>query len=97
MASGQGTATIDFGSDPGSNESSVDVTGEASISSTSKAEAYIMADDTTADKTASDHRYVGLWLTLTCGTPVAATGFTIYGRSTERLQGTFKLRWVWAD
>ena len=97
MATGQGTATINFGAFPGSNEASVAVTGQTSISATSKAEAYIMADDTSGTHTASDHRYVGLWLALTCGTPTAATGFTIYGRSTEKLQGTFAIRWVWTD
>jgi hypothetical protein len=97
MASAQGTATIDFGSAPGSNEASIAVTGQATISATSKAEAYFMGDDTTADKTASDHRYAGCFIALACGTPVAATGFTIYGRSLERMQGTFKVRWIWAD
>jgi hypothetical protein len=97
MASAQGTAEIDFGAFPGLNESSVIVTGQASISGTSKVEAFIMADDTTVDHTAQDHRYVELWLSLTCGTPVATTGFTIYGRSTEKLQGKFAVRWVWAD
>ena len=97
MATGQGTATIDFGAFPGSNEASVAVTGQGSISATSNAEAYVMGDDTSVTHTASDHRYVGLWLNLTCGTPTAATGFTIYGRSSEKLMGTFAVRWVWAD
>jgi hypothetical protein len=97
MATGQGTATLDFGAAKGSNESSVAVAGQASILSTSSVEAYWMADDTTADHTANDHKYVPLFIELTCGTPVAATGFTIYGRSTEYMQGTFKCRWVWAD
>ena len=97
MATGQGTATINFGAFPGSNEASIAVTGQGSIGATSKVEAYMMADDTTADHTASDHRYAAALMGLTCGTPTAATGFTIYARSTEKLQGTFALRWVWAD
>lgn len=97
MATGQGTATIDFGTHPGSNEASVAVTGIGSILATSKAEAYIMADDTTADHTASDHRYVPLWLSLTAGTPTEGVGFTIYGRSSEKLTGSFACRYVWAD
>ena len=97
MATGQGTAVLDFGAFPGSNEASVVVTGQASISATSKAEAYVMADDTSGTHTASDHRYFAALVGLTCGTPTAATGFTIHGRSTEKLQGTFALRWVWAD
>jgi len=97
MATGQGTATIDFGAFPGNNEASVAVTGQASILATSKAEAYIMGDDTSGTHTAADHRYAPLFIALTCGTPTASTGFTIYGRSTEKLEGTFALRWVWAD
>lgn len=97
MASGQGTATLDFGAYPGSNEASVSVTGQSSILSTSKADAYFMGDDTTADHTASDHRYADLFMGLTCGTPTVSTGFTIYGRSEHKLQGTFLVRWVWVD
>lgn len=97
MANGTGTATIDFGAFPGSNEASIAVTGQTSITATSKAESWIMGDDTTSDHTASDHRYFALLAGLTCGTPSAGVGFTIYARSTEKLQGTFALRWVWSD
>jgi hypothetical protein len=97
MATGQGTATINFGSFPGAQEASVAVTGQTSISATSKAEAYVMGDDTTSDHTASDHKYFPLFATLTCGTPTAGTGFTIYACCVDQLQGTFQVRWVWAD
>jgi hypothetical protein len=90
-----GTATIDFGS--GNNEASVAVTGQATISATSKAEAFVMADDTSSNHTASDHRYFGSLANLSCGTPTAATGFTIYARSIHKLTGTWTIRWVWAD
>jgi hypothetical protein len=97
MATGQGTATIDFGAFPGSSEASVSVTGQTGINGTSKAEAYLMGDDTTADHTAADHRYAPAFIGLTCGTPSAGTGFTIYGRCLDKMQGTFSIRWVWAD
>jgi hypothetical protein len=97
VATGQGTATIDFGVAPGSNEASVVITGLGTISATSKAEAYVMADDTSVDHTASDHRYFAAFAGLSCGTPTAGTGFTIYGRSTEKLTGQWTLHWVWAD
>jgi hypothetical protein len=97
MSSATGVATIDFGAVPGTNEASIAVTGQASILGTSKVEAYVMADDSTSDHTAADHRYIGLFMNLTCGTPTVATGFTIYGRSTELLTGTYALRWVWVD
>lgn len=95
MASGQGTATIDFGT--GSNEASIAVTGLTTISATSKAEAFVMADDSTVYHTASDHRYFEVFAGLTCGTPTASTGFTIYARSTQKLTGTWAVRYVWAD
>ena len=97
MATGQGIVTVDFGAFPGSNEASVEVTGQTSILGTSKAEAYVMGDDATSDHTANDHRYLPLWAVFTCGTPTAATGFTIHARSAEKVQGTYKLRFVWAD
>lgn len=92
-----GTATLNFGAHPGSNEASVAVAGQTAISATSKVEAWVMADDTTATHTASDHRYFAALSGLTCGTPTAATGFTIYARSTEKLTGQWAVRWVWAD
>ena len=95
MATGTGTATIDFGA--GSNEASVSVTGQTGILATSKADAFVMADDTTVDHTASDHRYLAALAGLTCGTPTAGTGFTIYATSTQKLEGTYQVRWVWAD
>ena len=97
MATGTGTAAINFGSHPGSNEASVAVTGLTSISATSKAEAWVMADDTSANHTASDHKYFPVFASLTCGTPTAGTGFTIYARSTEKLSGAWTVRYVWAD
>ena len=97
MANGTGTATINFGAHPGSNEASVAVTGLTGISATSKADAFVMADDTSASHTASDHRYFESFASLSCGTPTAGTGFTIYARSIEKLTGTWTIRYVWAD
>ena len=97
MASATGTATIDFGAFPGSSEANVAVTSQASIAATSKVESWIMADDSTSDHTSSDHRYAAAMIGLTCGTPTANTGFTIYARALDKMQGTFAVRWVWAD
>jgi len=95
MANGTGTATIDFGT--GANEASIAVTGLTTISATSKVEAWVMADDTSSSHTANDHKYFECFANLTCGTPTAATGFTIYARSIEKLTGTWTVRYVWAD
>lgn len=98
MASGIGSAIIDFGAHPGSNEASVVVDAASdSIAATSKVDAFIMGDDTTNDHTAKDHRYLASMVGITCGTPVAATGFTIYVTSQHKLTGTYQLHWVWAD
>ena len=97
MATGLGTATIDFGAFPGTFEASVAVTGQTGISATSKADAYVMADDTAGTHTANDHRYFEMFAALSCGTPTAATGFTVYARSRERLEGQWAVRYVWAD
>lgn len=95
MPNATGTATIDFGAAPGSNEASVAVTGQTAITATCKADAFVMADDTSTSHTASDHRYFEVFAALSCGTPTAGTGFTIYARSTQKLTGTWTLRWVW--
>lgn len=97
MSNATGTAVIDFGAWPGSTQASVSVTGQTNILATSKVSAFLMADDTTSDHTAEDHRFIGVLLTLTCGTPTAGTGFTIYANSLHDLTGTYSVRWVWAD
>jgi hypothetical protein len=96
MASGVGVAEIDFGAWPGANEASVAVTGQGEITTSASAEAWLMADDTTTDHTANDHRYASILMGLTCGTPSDGVGFTIYARSLEKLTGAFKVRWVWS-
>ena len=97
MATGQGTATIDFGAFPGSNEASVSVTGQTDITAAANVEAWVMGDDTSADHTASDHRYLAMLMGLTCGTPTEGVGFTVYGRCAEKLEGEWSVRWVWAS
>lgn len=96
MASGTGTATINFGAHPGANEASVVVTGIATIGAGAKAEAFFMRS-TSADHTVNDHSWAALFTGLSCGDVVAGTGFTIYARSSEKLAGQFTLNFVWAD
>lgn len=96
MASAVGSATIDFGAFPGSNEASVAVTGQTSIATGAKCEAFFMADDTSADYTATDHKYAPTFISLTCGDVSDGVGFTIYGRSHEKMQGEWTVNWVWS-
>lgn len=86
-------ATLDFGE--GSNEASYVVTGESGIVAGSSVEAYLMATDSTNDHSINDHLYVANDLQLTCGTIVPGVGFTIYGRSSQKLTGLYRVRWVW--
>ena len=90
-----GTATIDFGASPGLNETSIAVTGQTNIATTSLPRAYFSADATSSGHTANDHKYIGEFVSLSCGTPTAATGFTIYARSAQRIEGNFTVNWAW--
>ncbi len=94
MAGATGAVEIDFGSGLGSNEASVAITGQSAILSTSYVESWMMAEAST-EHTLGDQTYAQLFMSLTCGVPTDATGFTIYARSTEKLTGKFKIRWVW--
>jgi hypothetical protein len=95
-ASTKGTGTVNFGSFPGSNESNLTITGQSQITTNAKIQVYVMAEST-ADHTVSDHTYLPLFAQFTAGNIAAGTGFTIYGRSTEKLQGTFKVNWEWSN
>jgi hypothetical protein len=90
-----GSATLDFGAAPGSSEASVAVTGQAAIVGSSVVEAFIMADDTTVEHTAADHRYLAAMLGITCGAVSAGVGFTIFGRALDKIEGRVAVRWVW--
>ena len=94
MASGVGDAVIDFGAWPGSNEASVAVAA-AGVTATSHVEAWVMGNETTADHTAADHRYFPLFASLT--TEPGTDDFNVYARSTQKLQGLWKLHYVWAS
>lgn len=96
MASGTGTATLDFGAMPGANEASVVVTGISTIGGSAKCEAFFMRSST-GSHSANDHSYAALFTGLTCGNVVTGTGFTIYARSAEKLTGQFTVQFVWAD
>lgn len=77
-----GTATIDFGSFPGTSDASVAVTGQINITSTSFVEAWISPKDT-ADHTADEH-----WvetIRVIASAPTAGVGFTIYAINTNTL------------
>ncbi len=73
--SASGTTTVDFGAFPGASDTSVAITGQASIVAGSIVGAWIRPA-ATADHSADEH-----WvetLSVVAGNIVAATGFTIY-------------------
>lgn len=90
-----GTATLDFGAFPGSNEASVVITGQAGILAGSLADAWIRAE-ASGDHTLQDHTYAAALIGVSTGVPSAGVGFTVYGRSVEKLTGVFNIDWAWA-
>lgn len=87
-----GTATLDFGSAPGTNLVSVVVTGQTAIASGSHVEAFFMGD-TTADHNADEHQFAEI--KLVCGSIVAGASFNIFASTQLRLTGTWTVHWVW--
>ena len=88
----KGTAVIDFGSFPGSNQASVNITGQGSILSSNVANAKIR-QEATLDHTINDHNYIALFTNITCSQPSDGVGFTINVTSEYQLIGTFNLDW----
>ena len=78
----QGTTTINFGAFPGSSDTSVAVTGQATILSGSLVEAWL-SPVATADHTADEHLVETI--RVMAGNVVAGTGFTIYAVNTSQL------------
>lgn len=95
-----GTGEVDFGAAPGAFEATLVVTGQATIASNSHVEAYIMretpSDSATTHHTAADMALAPHIIKLVCGNIVAATGFTIYASSSEKIHGKIPIHWVWA-
>jgi len=94
MATGTGTAEIDFGAFPGSNEASV-VVPAVGVTASTHVEAWVMGDGTTADHTPADHKYFPLFAALT--TVPGADTFTVHARSTQKMQGLWAVHYVWAN
>lgn len=89
-----GTATLDFTSTP-SEDTTVAVTGQVDILSTSFVEAWFMKEST-ADNSVEEHEEAAALCPLVCESVVAGTGFTIRAMPIAALgMGTFKVRWVW--
>lgn len=90
-----GTATLNFGATPGTNLTTVTVTGQTGIASDTTVSLSVAGNDSTADHNAYEHSIVPL--TLSCSAIVVGTSFTITASSDWRLTGTFKVRWTWLN
>jgi len=92
----QGTATLDFGTFPGSADASVAVTGQLGIVSGSLVEAWVVPA-ATSDHSLAEH-YIDPPIVM-AGEVVAGTGFTIRGFNQEggvpRCYGKWNVAWAW--
>ena len=89
-----GQVVINFGSGMGSNETSLFVS-IPTILVTSLPTATIAAVPT-VDHTEPDHSYAASFISLSCDTPIAGVGFTIYARCIlGSLSGTFTVNYSW--
>lgn len=101
MAQGTGSAVATFPASPqagkpnvGSNTASIAVTGLTTFTDTDNASAWIMGSDFTASNNAYAHAFTPIECTIT--NPITGVGFTIELLSEWRLDGDFKVRYVWA-
>lgn len=88
-----GTSTLNFGyTQNGDYQTSVVVTGQSGILSTSNICIYLMGD-TTVDHSPDEHLLAGL--TFISETVVPGVGFTIQAFSSVGVMGLFTVRWFW--
>lgn len=78
-----GTATLDFGTFPGSSDTSVAVMGQAGIIAASRVWCWIYPNAATVDHTIDEH--IVETIVVYAGNIIAGTGFTIYGKNTNIL------------
>jgi hypothetical protein len=92
----RGTASLDFGTAPGSSVAELIITGQTDILVTSNIRLWIQAD-TTVDHNEYEHtRILAGRVHLAAADVSAGTGFTIIAESEMRLTGLVKCRWEWS-
>jgi len=96
MATGTGTATLDFGNAPGTNIVVTTITGQTGITLSSHVSAWIMGEST-ADHNEYEHsRILGRAVSVVCENIVNGVGFDIVGATELRLTGLVAVHWVWS-
>jgi hypothetical protein len=78
----QGTTTVNFGAFPGASDTSVAITGQSGIQSTSLVEAWMFPSNT-ADHLSDEHLVETI--TVMAGNIVPGVGFTIYAINNSTL------------
>ena len=91
-----GTTTVNFGSYPGSNQTSAVITGQTGILTSSLVEAWLFPK-VTADHSEDEHVIDDIKVTVPFSTIVSGTGFTIqaFVPGKYRLYGLYTINWVW--
>jgi len=90
-----GTVTLDFGASP-ATETSVTVTGQTGILSTSQIEAFMMTRG--AGATLANQQFASIAFRLICGEIVPGDSFTIRAYCTIGFaEGTFDVDWTWRN
>lgn len=92
-----GTATVAFGSQPGTSHATVDVTGLSGLTANSYIEAFFQGGDTTASNNADDHALAGVLIRTVCQY-LTASSFRIHAFCVEggNAWGDFKVRYATA-
>jgi hypothetical protein len=93
----QGVTTINFGSFPGVQQTSVNVTGQTTILSYSLVDAWLFPSST-PDHSVDEHINDDCWMRIKAAAVVAGTGFTIFGTAmpgAPPLYGQYTVAWVW--
>src|SRR5690349_1601062 len=84
----QGQSVIDFGAFPGTDKTTVAVTGQTGISAASLCEAWLDATHAaTADHSVDEHVVESGNMTILCRDIVAGTGFTITAQTIQDAAG----------
>lgn len=89
-----GTAALNFGAAPGTNQVDLAITGQAGIASGSYCEAWLSKTPHT-DHNLAEMQLLAGKVGLLTHTISAGTGFTISATTELRLTGNINVDWVW--
>lgn len=88
-----GTATLNFGTTPGSSLATVTVSGQTGFTAASHVEAWLQGDNT-ATHNSIEHLIAPI--KIRCGDLITGS-FTVYASTELRLTGTFTVHFSWSN